>query len=95
MNYLKYITASIRNKPGRNVAVAFCFAVIAVNIFSGQYLMAGTAGSIDQGISRMGADNVVVPLEYLVIFKRCRTAEYICNYQGRTICLSCQCKHNG
>jgi putative ABC transport system permease protein len=69
MNYLKYITASIRNKPGRNVAVAFCFAVIAINIFSGQYLMAGTAGSIDQGISRMGADNVVVPIQYMTFLK--------------------------
>jgi putative ABC transport system permease protein len=69
MNYLKYITAGIRNKPGRNAAVAFCFAVIAVSIFSGQYLMAGTSGSIDQGISRMGADNVVVPLEYMVFLK--------------------------
>lgn len=69
MNPLTYITANIRKKPGRNFASAICFGIIAANIFSGQYLLAGTVGSIDQGISRMGADSVVVPLQYMTFLK--------------------------
>jgi putative ABC transport system permease protein len=64
MNLLTYILAGVRNRPGRNVAAAFCFAMIAANIFSGQYLIAGEVGSIGQGVDRMGADLLVVPLEY-------------------------------
>jgi hypothetical protein len=41
MSYLVFILAGIRNKTGRNLATVFCFAFIAVNIFSGQLLMAG------------------------------------------------------
>jgi putative ABC transport system permease protein len=69
MNYLTYILAGIRNKPGRNIATAFCFAFIAANIFSGQYLISGAVGSVDQGVSRMGADQIVVPAQYLVFFR--------------------------
>lgn len=64
MTYLTYILAGIRNKRGRNLAAAFCFALIAANLFSGQYLVAGEVGSVDQGVSRMGADLLVVPDEY-------------------------------
>jgi putative ABC transport system permease protein len=69
MDYLTYIVAGIRNKPGRNIATIFCFAFIAANIFSGQYLSAGASGSVDQGISRMGADLVVVPTQYILLFR--------------------------
>lgn len=69
MHYLTYITAGIRNRKGRSLAIAFCYAFIAATIFSGQYLMAGTAGSIEQGISRMGADGVVVPIQYMTLLK--------------------------
>lgn len=69
MNFLTFILAGIRNRPGRNLATAFCFAFIAANIFSGQYLAAGAAGSIDQGVSRMGADILVAPLAYMVFLK--------------------------
>jgi len=65
MTYRTFILAGIRNKPGRNLATVFCFAFIAANIFSGQFLMAGAAGGVDRGISRMGADHVVVPVQYL------------------------------
>jgi putative ABC transport system permease protein len=65
MNYKTFIVAGIRNKPGRNLATVFCFAFIAANIFSGQFLLAGAAGGVDRGISRMGADHVVVPVQYL------------------------------
>ncbi|HUU74922.1 MAG TPA: FtsX-like permease family protein [Methanoregulaceae archaeon] len=69
MDYLIFIMSGIRNKPGRNLATVFCFAFIAANIFSGQYLMAGASDSLDQGISRMGADLLVVPPHYLVFLK--------------------------
>jgi putative ABC transport system permease protein len=65
MNYRTFIIAGIRNKPGRNLATVFCFAFIAANIFSGQFLMAGAAGGVDRGISRMGADHIVVPVQYI------------------------------
>ena len=64
MQYPTYILAGIRNKFGRNLAAVFCFALIAANVFSGQYLVAGEVESVDQGVSRMGADLLVVPLEY-------------------------------
>ena len=69
MAYRAYVIASLRNKPWRNLATAFCFAFIAANILSGQYLIAGAAGSVEQGISRMGADILVVPARYLVFLR--------------------------
>lgn len=64
LRYPAYVLAGIRNRFGRNLAAVFCFALIAANVFSGQYLVAGEVESVDQGISRMGADLVVVPLGY-------------------------------
>jgi putative ABC transport system permease protein len=69
MNYLTFIAASLRNKPGRNLASLFCFAFIAANIFSGQFLIAGATGGLDRGISRMGADHMVVPTQYKVFLR--------------------------
>lgn len=69
MDYMTFIAASLRNKPGRNIATFFCFAFIAANIFTGQFLMAGAAGGIDRGISRMGADHMVVPTQYTVLLR--------------------------
>ena len=69
MNYLTFIVASIRNKPGRNLATVFCFAFIAANVFSAQYLISGASGSFDQGVLRMGADLMVVPYQYQWFFK--------------------------
>jgi putative ABC transport system permease protein len=66
MNYVTFIMAGIRNKPGRNLATIFCFAFIAANIFSGQLLLSGAVAGIEQGISRMGADQIVVPVQYLL-----------------------------
>lgn len=73
MQYLPYILAGIRNKFGRNLAAAFCFALIAANVFSGQYLIAGEVESVDQGVSRMGADLLVVPLEYTHLLRGANT----------------------
>ena len=53
-------------QPGRNLATMFCFAFIAANIFSGQFLLAGAVGGVERGISRMGADHIVVPVQYLI-----------------------------
>jgi putative ABC transport system permease protein len=64
---LNLIIANIRNKPGRNIATVFCFAFIAANVFSAQYFIAGTVGSMDQTISRMGADLIVAPIDYSAI----------------------------
>ncbi len=64
MRYPAYLLAGIRNKFGRNLAAVFCFALIAANVFCGQYLAAGEVESVDQGVGRMGADLLVVPLEY-------------------------------
>ncbi len=69
INYLTFIMAGIRNKPGRNLATIFCFAFIAANIFSGQYLISGAMRSVDQGITRMGADYIVAPVEYSVFLR--------------------------
>jgi putative ABC transport system permease protein len=69
MGYLTFIIASLRNKPGRNLATIFCFAFIAANVFSAQYLISGASGSFDQGINRMGADLMVVPAQYQWLFR--------------------------
>jgi putative ABC transport system permease protein len=69
MDYVTFIVAGIRNKPGRNLATLFCFAFIAANIFSGQFLIAGAAGGIDRGVTRMGADHLVVPSQYMVFLR--------------------------
>ncbi len=69
MNYLTFIIASVRNKPGRNLATVFCFAFIAVNIFSGQFLMTGAEEGVNRGLSRMGADQIVVPVQYMVFLE--------------------------
>ena len=67
--YLSFIMAGIRNRRGRNFATIFFFAFISANIFSGQYLLAGAMGSADQGVSRMGADFIVAPLQYTVFLR--------------------------
>jgi putative ABC transport system permease protein len=69
MDYVTFIVAGIRNKPGRNLATIFCFAFIAANIFSGQFLIAGAAGGVERGVTRMGADHLVVPSQYMVFLR--------------------------
>ena len=69
MNYFTFIAASLRNKLGRNLATIFCFAFIAANIFSAQYLITIAVGSVDLGVSRMGADILVAAPQYSVFYK--------------------------
>jgi putative ABC transport system permease protein len=64
MGYSAFIWAGIRRKSGRNIAAIFCFAFIAANFFCAQYLIAGAVGNVDVGLSRMGADLLVVPVQY-------------------------------
>jgi putative ABC transport system permease protein len=65
----RFIAAGLLHKPGRNLATAFCFAFIAATIFSAQFLVAGTAGTIDEGVSRMGADMLVIPSQYALLIR--------------------------
>jgi len=69
MGYATLIVASIRNKRGRNLATFFCFAFIAANIFSGQFLIAGASGGLNRSVSRMGADHLIVPSQYMVFLR--------------------------
>lgn len=68
-SFAGFVLAGIRHRPGRNLATIFCFAFIAATIFSAQYLVAGSAGTLGEGASRMGADLLVIPPQYAVIMK--------------------------
>jgi putative ABC transport system permease protein len=61
------IRRNLLNRPYRNIATIFAFAVIAATLFSSQYLMNGAQESLDAGMSRMGADILVVPAEYTTV----------------------------
>jgi putative ABC transport system permease protein len=58
------IARNLTNRPYRNIATIFAFALIAATLFSSQYLTHGAHQSLDAGMSRMGADILVVPEEY-------------------------------
>jgi putative ABC transport system permease protein len=62
--FFRLITANLMNRPYRNIATILAFAIIAATLFSAQYLMSGAQQSLDAGITRMGADIMVVPAEY-------------------------------
>lgn len=62
---IRLIVKNIRSRPVRNGALIISYALIAASLFSGQYLMAGARDSINQEISRFGADMIVVPEEYI------------------------------
>lgn len=61
---LGIIGKNIRHRPLRNGILILAFAFIAASIFSGQYLLHGASESIEIGVSRMGADLIVVPERY-------------------------------
>jgi putative ABC transport system permease protein len=62
--FFHLIRRNLANRPYRNIATIFAFAFIAATLFSSQYLMNGAEASLDTGMSRMGADILVVPEEY-------------------------------
>ncbi|HUU74924.1 MAG TPA: FtsX-like permease family protein [Methanoregulaceae archaeon] len=57
--------SNLANRPYRNIATVFVFAIIAAMLFSSQYMMNGAQLSLDKGTSRMGADIMVVPEGYV------------------------------
>ena len=62
--FFSLVARNLGNRPYRNIAAVFAFAIIAATFFSSQYLMSGAQQSLDTGISRMGADILVVPEQY-------------------------------
>ena len=62
--FFQLVARNLANHPYRNIAMILTFAIIAATLFSAQYLMGGAQQSLDTGISRMGADLLVVPSEY-------------------------------
>jgi putative ABC transport system permease protein len=62
--FFHLIRRNLANRPYRTIATIFAFACIAASLFSSQYLMEGAEASLDTGMSRMGADILVVPEEY-------------------------------
>jgi putative ABC transport system permease protein len=62
--FFRLLVRNLANRPYRNIATMFAFAFIAATLFSSQYLMNGAEASLDTGMSRMGADILVVPEEY-------------------------------
>lgn len=62
--FFHLVGRGLGNRPYRNVATVFAFAFIAATLFSSQYLTDGAQASLDSGMSRMGADILVVPEEY-------------------------------
>jgi putative ABC transport system permease protein len=58
------VKRNLANRPYRNIAAIFAYAIMAATLFSSQFLMNGAQQSLDAGISRMGADILVVPEEY-------------------------------
>lgn len=56
---------NILHRPIRNGALIFCFIIIAASLFSGNYILAGATDSVKSGISKLGADVIVVPKDYV------------------------------
>jgi len=62
--FSRLLFRNLSNRPYRNIATIFAFAFIAATLFSSQYLIDGARASLNTGMSRMGADILVVPEEY-------------------------------
>ncbi|OPX65117.1 MULTISPECIES: FtsX-like permease family protein [unclassified Methanoregula] len=67
LRFFTLVRSNISNRPYRNIATIFAFACIAATLFSSQYLVDGAQESLDSGMSRMGADILVVPEEYAAV----------------------------
>jgi putative ABC transport system permease protein len=62
--FFRLVARNLAHRPYRNIATVFIIAIIAGTLFASQYLMSGAEQSLDAGISRMGADILVVPERY-------------------------------
>ena len=61
--FSRLIRRNLANRPYRNIATIFVFALVAATFFSAQFLLNGAEQSLDKGLSRMGADILVIPEE--------------------------------
>jgi putative ABC transport system permease protein len=67
LRFFRLVHRNLQNHPYRNIAAVFAYALIAATLFSSQFLMTGAEQSLDTGISRLGADILVVPEEYTAL----------------------------
>ena len=65
--FLRLAWKNVKNRPFRNIATLLCFAFVAASLFSAQYLIGGASHSLEEGTSRMGADMMVVPSQYIAL----------------------------
>ncbi len=63
-NFSKLVVRNLKNRPYRNLAIIFTFAIIGATLFSAQYLISGAEYGLNQGTLRMAADLIVVPEDY-------------------------------
>lgn len=64
LQFSGFVWNNLANRPSRTIATVFSLALIAATLFSSQYLTSGAQASLDAGISRIGADILVVPEDY-------------------------------
>ncbi len=62
--FFRLLVRNIANRPHRNIATIISFAIIAATLFSAQILLSGAEQSLDNGMTKMGADIMVVPSAY-------------------------------
>ena len=61
ISFARLLRKNIERRPYRNIATILCFAFVACSILSAGYLNSGTTNSLNVGVSRLGADLIVVP----------------------------------
>lgn len=64
LNFKELVIKNSTKRPFRNIATIFAFAIIAGTLLTSMYLTSGATESLDIGMSRMGADLLVVPVGY-------------------------------
>ncbi len=63
MGSRKLITSNIRRRLFRNLAIIACFGFVAGTILSAGFLVAGAQMGVQEGLNRLGADLMVLPLD--------------------------------
>ncbi len=61
ISFARLLKRNIKKRSYRNIATILCFAFVAASILSARYLIIGTTNCLNVGISRIGADLIVVP----------------------------------
>jgi putative ABC transport system permease protein len=62
--FYRLIVRNLSHRPHRTIATIIAFAIIAATFFSAHILLSGAQQSLDRGMTRMGADIMVVPAGY-------------------------------